>query len=79
MGGNDNVDRLNDTQEDLIHSFTINLKFKNSSVNLVDDKYWLDFFSESLTKYSFSLDSNTFYVINDNECTISYTKSGSNL
>jgi len=57
----------------LIHGFTINLEFEDTSVNLVDHEYGLDLFGKSLTEDSLGLDANTFDVIDDDKGTISDT------
>lgn len=41
ISGNDNIDVLNNSNEVLVHGFSINLELENSSVNFVNHKYWL--------------------------------------
>jgi hypothetical protein len=59
----------------LVHSFTIDLKFKDTTIYFVNKENWFDFFTKSLTKYSLSLNANTFDVIDDDKSAISNTKS----
>jgi len=59
----------------LVHSFTIDLKFKDATIDLVNKQNWLNFFSEGLTEYGLSLNANTFDVINDDEGAVSDTES----
>lgn len=53
------------------------LKFEKSTINLVDDNNGLDTLSQSLTQDSLSLDADTFDTVNDDESTVSDTKSSS--
>jgi hypothetical protein len=53
------------------------LEFENTSIDLVDHEDWLNFFSESLSQDSLSLDGNTFDVINNDKCTISDSEGSS--
>jgi hypothetical protein len=63
----------------LIHGLTIDLEFEDTTINLVDEKNWLDLLTKSLTKNGLSLDTNTFDVIDDDEGTVSNTESSSDL
>jgi hypothetical protein len=63
--------------EVLIHSLTIDLKFEDTTINLVDEEYGFDLLTESLTKHSFGLYANTFDVIDDDKSTVSDTKGSS--
>jgi hypothetical protein len=76
ISANNDVDVLNNSEEVLIHVFTVNLKLKNGSVNLVDNEYWLNLFDKSLSQYSLGLYGDTFDVINNDKSTISDSKSG---
>jgi hypothetical protein len=62
---NNNVCTFNNTLESLVHCLSISLKFKDSTINFVDKKDRLNFFGKSLTKHSFSLNANTFDVVDD--------------
>jgi len=62
----------------LIHSFTIDLELEDTTINLVDEEDGLDLLTESLTKHSLSLDTNTFDVIDDDESTVSDTEGSGN-
>jgi hypothetical protein len=77
VGGDDDVGVLNDTLEVLIHGLTIDLEFKDTTIDLVDEEDWLDLFTEGLTEHSFSLHANTFDVIDDDKSTISDTEGSS--
>jgi hypothetical protein len=63
--------------EVLIHGLTINLEFKDTTIDLVDEEDWLDLLTEGLTEHSLSLHANTFDVIDDDEGTISDTECSS--
>jgi hypothetical protein len=79
VGWNNDVCILNNTLEVLIHGLTINLEFEDTTINLVDEKNWLDLFTEGLTEDGLGLDANTFDVIDDDEGTVSDTESSSDL
>ncbi len=55
------------------------LKLKETTIELVDGDNRLDPLSESLAKHSLSLNGNTLDTVDNNEGTVSDTKSGSNL
>jgi hypothetical protein len=75
IGGDDNVNVLYNSQEVLVHGLTVNLKFEDTSVNLVDHEDWLDLLGKSLSQDSLGLDRNTLDVIDDDKCTISDSES----
>jgi hypothetical protein len=77
IGRDDNVDVLDNLNELLIHFFSVNLEFEDTSINLVDHEDWLNFFSKSLSQDSLGLDGNTFDVIDNDKGTIGDSKSGS--
>jgi len=77
IGGDDNVDVFDDLNELLIHLFSVNLEFEDTSINLVDHEDWLNFFSKSLSQHGFGLDGNTLNVIDDDKGTIGDSKSSS--
>ena len=70
VGGDDNVDVLNNSVEFLEHSLTINLELEDTSINLVDHQAWLDLLGEGLSEDGLGLDGDTFDVIDDDEGTI---------
>mmetsp|Transcript_10273 Transcript_10273/g.8825 ORF Transcript_10273/g.8825 Transcript_10273/m.8825 type:complete len:696 (-) Transcript_10273:337-2424(-) len=76
--GDDNVDEIDDSDEVLIHTFTISLEFENGSINLVDHENGSDLFTHSLSKDSLGLDTNTFDTIDDDESTIGDSESSGN-
>jgi hypothetical protein len=63
--------------EVLIHGLTINLELKDTTIDLIDEKNWLNLLTEGLTKNCFGLHANTFNVIDDDKCAISDTESSS--
>jgi hypothetical protein len=78
ISGDDDVDGLDGSGENLISIFGLEFKFEHDTIHLVDHENGLDTFSESLAKDSFGLDTDTFDTINDDKSTISNTKSSSN-
>ena len=74
ISGDDDVSVLDDTLEVLVHSLTIDLELKDTSVDLVDHHDGLDLLGEGLTEDGLSLHTDTFDVIDDDESTISDTK-----
>jgi hypothetical protein len=78
VGIDDNVDHINNSDEVLIHGFTVVLKLEDGSVNLVDDQDGLNLLLHGLSEHSFGLYANTFNAIDDDEGTISNSKSCSN-
>jgi len=77
VGGDDNIDVLNHTEERLVHGLTINLEFEDSAVNFIDHEDALDLLGKSLPKYSLGLDGHTFDVIDDNKCAVSNSERSS--
>jgi len=77
VSGNNNIDVLDDLDELLIHLLTVNLEFEDTSINLVNHENWLNLLSKSLSQDSLGLDGNTLNVIDDDEGTVSNSKSGS--
>ena len=65
--------------EVLIHGLAIDLEFEDTTINLVDEKNWLDLFTKSLTEHGLGLDANTFDVIDDDEGTVSNTEGSCDL
>jgi hypothetical protein len=63
----------------LIHSFAIDLKLENGSVNFVDHENWSDHFTKSLSQDSFGLDSDTLDVVDNDKGTISDSEGSSDL
>ena len=77
VGGDDDVDVLNNTLEGLEELLSSELKLKKSTVHLVHEKNWLDTLSDGLTKHSFGLDTHSGDAIDDDESSVSDTKSSS--
>jgi hypothetical protein len=75
VGGNDDVDRLDDTREVLVQILLLELEFEERTIDLVDDDDWLDALTKSLSKHSLSLHAHTFDSIDDDESTVSDTES----
>ena len=74
VSGNNDVCVLDDTLEILIHSLSVNLEFKDTTINFVYEKYWLNLFTESLTQNCLSLHANSFDVIDNDKGTVSDTE-----
>lgn len=79
VGGDDDVDGLNDTGEVLVQILLGELELKKSTVDLVDNDNGLDTLTKSLTQDSLGLDTDTLNGVNDNERTIGDTESSSDL
>jgi len=79
VSGDDDVDGLNGPLESLVGILRVQLELQEGTVHLVDHEYGFDTLTQSLTKYGFSLYTNSFDAIYDDEGTIGDTKSGSNL
>ena len=61
----------------MVHGLAIDLEFKDTTVNLVDEENGLDLFTECLTEHSLGLHANTFDVVDDDKSTISNSESSS--
>ena len=59
IGGNDDVDVLNNTLESQKQIFLLQLQFQEGTVHFVHEKNGLDPFGDSLTQYSFGLHAHT--------------------
>ena len=79
VGGDDDVDGLDDTGEVLVQILLGDLEFEKSTVDLVDDDDGLDTLTKSLAEHSLGLDADTFDGVDDDERTISDTKGSSDL
>lgn len=79
VGGDNDVDGLDDTREVLVQVLLGDLKLEKSTVDLVDDDNGLDALTESLAEHSLGLDAHTFDGVNDDESTVGNTESGSDL
>jgi len=77
VGGDDNVDGLDDTGEVLVQVLLAELELEKSTVDLVDDDDGLDTLTKSLTQDSLGLDADTLNGVDDNEGTIGDTESSS--
>jgi hypothetical protein len=78
VGIDNDVDHIDNSNEVLVHGFTVVLKFEDGSVDLVDDEDGLDLLLHGLSKHGFGLHANTFNAIDDDEGTIGNSKSSSN-
>ena len=74
---NDNVDHINDSNKVLIHGFTVVLEFQNTSIDFVNKQHRSNSFSHSLSQHSFSLHTDTFDGIDDDQGTIGNTEGSS--
>lgn len=77
VGGDDDVDGLDDTGEVLVQVLLGDLELEKSTVDLVDDNNGLDALTESLAEHSLGLDAHTFDGVDDDKGTIGDTESGS--
>jgi hypothetical protein len=79
VGGDDDVDGLDDTREVLVQVLLGDLELEKSAVDLVDDNDGLNALTESLAKDSLGLDAHTFDGVDDDKGTVSDTESSSDL
>lgn len=79
VGGDDDVDGLDDTGEVLVKIFLGELELEKSAIDLVDDDNGLDTLTKSLTEDSLGLDAHTLNGVNDDESTVGNTESSSDL
>ena len=79
VGGDNDVDVLNNLLESEIALFGLIHQLKEDTIHLVHHEHGLDTFTKSLTEHSLGLDTNTFDAIDDDEGTISDTKGSSHL
>lgn len=79
VGGDDDVNGLNGTREGLVEILLGNLKFEQSTVDLVDDQDRLDTLGQGLTQDGLGLDTDTLNAVDDDQGTVSDTESGSDL
>ena len=77
VGGDDDVDGLNDTGEVLVQILLGELELEKSTVDLVDDDNGLDTLTKSLTQDSLGLDTDTLNGVDDDKGTIGDTESSS--
>jgi len=75
--GDNDVGKINDSDEVLVHGFTILLEFQDRSIDLVNHDNGSDLFTHSLSHDSFGLDANTFDAIDDDESTIGNSEGSS--
>jgi hypothetical protein len=79
VGGNDDVDGLDDTREVLVQILLGELELEKSAVHLVDDNNRLNALTKSLTKHGLGLDADTLNGVDDDERTVGNTESSSDL
>lgn len=79
VGGNDDVDGLDDTGEVLVQVLLGDLELKKSTVDLVDDDNRLDTLTKSLAQDGLGLDADTLNGVDDDESTVSDTEGSSDL
>ena len=73
--GDNDVDRLNCSRERLVQILLLDLKFEQSSIDLVDDDNRLDTLTKSLSKHGLGLDTDTLDGVHDDEGTIGGSES----
>lgn len=79
VGGDDDVDGLDDTREVLVQVLLGELELEKSTVDLVDDDDGLDTLTERLAEDGLGLDADTLDGVDDDESTIGDTESSSDL
>lgn len=79
VGGNDNVDGLDDTRKVLVEVLLGELELEKGAVNLVDDDNRLDTLTKSLSEDSLGLHANALDGVDDDESTVSDTEGSSDL
>jgi hypothetical protein len=77
VGGDDDVDGLDDTGEVLVQILLGDLELEKSAIDLVDDDNGLNALTESLAEHSLGLDAHTFDGVDDDKGTIGDTESSS--
>lgn len=60
VGGDDDVDCLNDTLESLVQIFWLKLQLQQGTVHLVHHQDWLDALANGLTEHSLGLHTHTW-------------------
>mmetsp|Transcript_14452 Transcript_14452/g.20088 ORF Transcript_14452/g.20088 Transcript_14452/m.20088 type:complete len:801 (+) Transcript_14452:187-2589(+) len=78
VSSDDDVDVLNNLVEGLVTVFWLILQLKEDTVHLVDHKNGLHTLTKSLTQHSLGLDTDTLDTIDNNQSSVSDTKSSSN-
>lgn len=79
VGGDNDVDGLDDSREVLEQIFLRELELEESTINLVDDDDWLDTLTKSLTEHGLGLHTNTLNRVDDDKGTVCDTQSSSDL
>lgn len=79
VGGDNDVDGFDDTEEVLVQILLGELKFEKSTIDLVDDDNGLDTLTKSLSQHSFGLHAHAFDGIDDDKRTVGDTQRGGNL
>jgi hypothetical protein len=79
VSGDNHVHRLNSSRERLVHLLRGELKLEESSIHLVDHEHRLHSLTNGLSEHSFGLYAHTFDAINNDESTVSHSKSSSHL
>jgi len=79
VSGDNHIDGLDGLGEALVGLLLSQLKFENSTIQLVHHQYWLDSLTKGLSQHSLSLDTDSFDAIDDDQGTIGNTKGSSDL
>lgn len=79
VGGDDDVDHIDDADEVLVHGFSVMLQLEDGSVNLVDHEHWLDLLLAGLSEHSFGLDAHTFDAVDNDQSAVCDSESGCDL
>jgi len=76
VGGNDDVDVLNDSLELLVELLWAELEGQQSQVHLVHEKHWLNSLGNGLSEYGLGLHANAGHAIDDDESTVGDSEGG---
>lgn len=79
VGGDDDVDGLNGPREGLVEILLLDLKFEQSTVDLVDDDDGLDTLTQSLSQNSLRLHAHAFDTVHHDESAVGNSQGGGNL
>eukprot|EP00123_Amoebidium_parasiticum_P010055 comp19862_c0_seq1/m.23991 comp19862_c0_seq1/g.23991 ORF comp19862_c0_seq1/g.23991 comp19862_c0_seq1/m.23991 type:complete len:424 (+) comp19862_c0_seq1:1202-2473(+) len=79
VGGNDDVDVLNDALEGLVHVLLLELKLEKSTIHLVHHQNGANALGNGLAKHSLGLHAHTGHAVDDDQGTVRHTEGGSNL
>merc|ERR1719334_363629 len=79
IGGNNDVDVLNNSLESLEEFFLLKLQLKESSVHLVHEEDWPDPLGDGLPEDGLGLDTDTGDTVNHDQGSVCYSQSSGDL